>query len=158
MITKRRAWIGATLLALTGLLGLATAAPAAHAATTAPAYVTGYHFSEGYSYNPVYGTSMFVDLHTTNTQYQVWVNGSVQCTGYNGARVYQCGVYRNSNGTDTLTVGGNYYVPGGGYYWFRMDLTAPVIGQGCGLEGNAGIRGWTYCFGVAGLPDVHVLD
>jgi hypothetical protein len=141
-LTRRT--LAAWALAATALLAAAPAAHAAAGAAAAPSYVTGYHYYEGYSYNPSYGSSAFVRFHATNSRTQVWINGSGACAGFNGALVYWCG--HTGNGTNTLVFGVNYRVNGQVFY-YRLVVYAPVWYGNvvCQVRGNAGVRAITYC-------------
>jgi hypothetical protein len=126
------------------LAGLALILPVVAVAGPASASVTGYQYQEAYAYN--YGASTFVQLHTTNTTSQVWINGTVSCTAYGGNRVTWCGV-GGGNGTGTLDTGANFTGPGGSSYWFRFDLHANGT---CTVRGNAPEMVPDTCFGSAG--------
>lgn len=144
-MTAVRRIILALVLSAAAFLGAGTAAQAA------PAYVTGYHYYEGYGYHPAYGSSAFAQFHATNSYGQVWINGSVSCPAYNGARVTRCAWY--GNGTNLAHAGVNYTV-GGKSFWFQVNVEAPVRHVPhelwCTPHGSAPVTAVTACPGHIG--------
>jgi hypothetical protein len=121
---------------------------AAHASGTASQTTIGgissviphagtYHFDEGYACESLCNPEVFIDLHTTNTGTQIWINGTPSCFSYNGAKTTWCGYVGSSNGTSKLEVGFNF-----NGLWYRFDI--PASGN-CSVRGDVLEMGWNYC-------------
>lgn len=133
-------------------LALVTAAflGAGTAAQASPAYVTGYHYYEGYADHPAYGATVFAQFHATNSYSQVWINGSLSCPAH-AVHVTKCAWY--GNGTNLAHAGVNYTVNGSAQ-WFQVNIEAPVRHSPaqlwCTPHGSAPVTAITYCPGHIG--------
>jgi hypothetical protein len=121
----------------------AVAAPAALAGVTAPALpdvaasITGYHYQSGWGCGdgPGCAAAAFVNLHTTNDNNHVWINGSVGRQQSGGVTITWYGV-GGGNGTQHLSVGANFTYAGHSYY-FRDAINSVNGSQWCDTTGNA---------------------
>jgi hypothetical protein len=75
-----------------------------------------------------------IGAHSTYSQSQVWINGSVFCNPYSGSvRVTWCGV-GGGNGTGALNIGANFNMSNATGLYERMDMFAG--GAGCETWGS----------------------
>ena len=136
---KVRAALAAVAVALTAGLAVTPAA-------AAPAYVTGVQYYGAESAVPSAGATAFVQLNAAATYSRIWLSGSVHCPAFNGAHTTWCGWI--GNGTNHAQGGVNYTV-GGGSYWMRLDIYAPIwngVSIRCVTRGNT-VNFVTYCAG-----------
>jgi len=105
--------------------------------------------------------------HSTYTQTQIWINGTVSCYNYNlniggdvngTTHITWCGV-GGGNGTGTLNIGANVTYSGiAGSYYERMNIYSG--GAGCSTWGsNSHVNGifawWNDGHGPGGKPPTN---
>ena len=89
--------------------------------------------------------------HSTYSQSQIWINGTVFCKPYSGSvKITWCGV-GGGNGTGALNIGANFNFPGVTGLYERMDMFAG--GAGCETWGsNSATHGIIFWFNSPNNP------
>ena len=143
---RQLSWAAAIMLATTGLIGLVGfAAPAQASTYTISSYERCLNYVNGL--NGKY-YCVRIQVHTTNTSSQIWINGSTSAYYSGEAPKITWSGLGGGNGTGKLNVGINWSWPGlSGSFWMRLYI--PASG-GCSTSAyNANVAGASW-FNPAG--------
>jgi hypothetical protein len=128
-----------------GLLAPTFAAGAANASTYTLSYIDR---CASVGSATAYPDCFQLGAHSTKTNSQIWINGSVICHPYSGSvNITWCGV-GGGNGTGALNIGDNFTFPHAtGSYYERMDIFAGPDQKcntwGSNTNGNGISHWWT---------------